>query len=272
MVLDAVVDAIEFTTSVEAASPRRAEAHWCSRSSWRCVRSGAEVQACGQGPGRAAGPRAEAPAPGADPARSAPATLASPRRRADRILVDPRDPSNRALLAVELDAAADDDGSALATRVRGVRGLHAEAQAMGVAMRRQALPASGRGSSVADVIGRSRHPFVSQVVEAGGCGPCPPAARRPLHRLCGCSPPRTRSWHRQPLRPPGRRTPTPASPPAGGKDRPAHPRRLWPPSANRQLRQRLRRAGRPRAPSRWTARPVRRIGDRHRASGSTSSC
>ena len=91
MILDAVIDAVEFTKSVEAGiATSEADSRPGVREVPGAVSGGGseECALAGQGPGRAAGPRAAAaPAPGADPgAIGTPAAPASLRRRAGRIL------------------------------------------------------------------------------------------------------------------------------------------------------------------------------------------
>ena len=97
MILDAVIDAVEYVKSVDAGiANERGRRRPGVREVPGAVSGGGseEMCPCRQGLGGTAGPSAAAaPAPGADPgAIGAPATPASLRRRAGRILDDAREP------------------------------------------------------------------------------------------------------------------------------------------------------------------------------------
>ena len=97
MILDGVIDAVEFTKSVEAGIANNDAGSDQVFEQFLALCQAAGPKKCalaGKGPVAAAGPRAAAaPAPGADPgAIGTPATPTSLRRRADRTLVGARDP------------------------------------------------------------------------------------------------------------------------------------------------------------------------------------
>ena len=117
MILDAVIDAVEYTKSVEAGiATSEADADLVFEKFLAlCQAAGPKKCAlAGKGPVGSAGPSAaEAPAPGADPgAIGTPAAPASLRRRAGRILDDARGPRPHGRSSrPQLDEAADGDGS-----------------------------------------------------------------------------------------------------------------------------------------------------------------
>ena len=221
MILDGVIDAVEFTKSVEA---NLAESDAGSDQVFEqflalCQAAGPKKCAlAGKGP---VAPRVRALLQrlrqGPIPARSAP----PPRqlRYGDALIafwLALGTPSSWPKLAAGLDQAADGDGSRLATPVREARGLLPEALVSAVALQcaDKPLPRPGAVQAWPTVIERSGPPL-SHRSTAGRCGRRALPGGRPARTATpapGMPPPRTRSWSSATATTPGQRSRTPASP------------------------------------------------------------
>jgi pimeloyl-ACP methyl ester carboxylesterase len=192
MILDAVIDPIAFTTSVEAGIvTATADSNLVFEEFLAlCQKAGPNCKLAAKGP---VAPRVRALLKrlreGPIAARSAP----PPRqlRYGDALTalwLTLGDPSSWPQLAAELDAAADGDGSALATRVRDARGSLQEALVPAVALQcaDKPLPRPGAVRAWPTVIKRLRdNAFVSQVEGWWLWAPCASWRTRSADRYSG---------------------------------------------------------------------------------------